>query len=263
MFAEERQQKILDQIRKNGAVTTAGLMEHFGVSIETVRRDLLQMEQAGQLRRVHGGAVTAGGVKPFQARGEREQLHGAQKASLAAKAMEFLSEGDVIGVDAGSSTALYFARALKAHFRRMTVITCSLDVFEILHDYAEFKVILCGGYFQEKERSFYGTPAADMLSRLFMQKSFIFPAALSLEYGLHDHQDDLYPAQRQMMASSGEIYVLADSSKFEHKALLKVADMKRSFTYITDYDLSENLMRLYAQSGLKVYKGEEPPAAGR
>ena len=258
MFAEERQEQIKEQIQNKGAVTTTGLMECFHVSIETIRRDLLQMERAGLLRRVHGGAVVVSEVRPFQIRSDRESVRGAQKASLAEKAMELISENDVIGIDSGSSTALFFARALKEHFRHLTVVTCSLDVFEILHGYADFQVILCGGYFHEKEHYFYGTPAIDTMSQLFLQKAFICPAAISLEYGLYDHQPEVYLTQKKMMASSDEIIILADSSKFEKKALMKFDDMHPKYQYVTDYEFSDGLMQLYQQNGIHIVKGNKP-----
>ena len=63
MFAQERQDKIYEMLQKDGAVTAAKLMALFGVSIETVRRDLLVLEQSGKLLRVHGGAVAKAGMK--------------------------------------------------------------------------------------------------------------------------------------------------------------------------------------------------------
>ena len=65
MFGKERQDKIYDMIRRNGAVSTSKLVKLFNVSIETVRRDLLNMEKQGKLQRVHGGAVAKGEMKPF------------------------------------------------------------------------------------------------------------------------------------------------------------------------------------------------------
>ena len=95
-----------------------------------------------------------------------------------------------------------------------------------------------------------------MLKNLHMQKAFVFPSALSLEYGICDYQEDLYPIQKQLIQSSDDIFVLADSSKFEKKALLKVEEMKKTYTYVTDSDLPEELLQLYRENDRIIYKGE-------
>lgn len=254
MLANERQDMICSLLRQNGTVTTAELVERFAVSIETIRKDLLSLEQRGLLLRVHGGAVAKGNMKPFAALQQRNRQNGAQKCALAAKAMAFLSEGDIIGIDAGS-TAITFAETLKKSFSRMTVVTHSLDVFEILRDHAEFSVILCGGQYKRTENAFYGALTLDMLGSLHLGKAFLFPSAVSLEYGICDYDDDLYLIQRQMMRSSDEIYILADSSKFEKKALLRLDEMRREYRYVTDGGLPDGLKTLYRENNMEIFIG--------
>ncbi len=252
MFAKERQDKIYDMLQKNGAVTTASLVEVFAVSIETIRRDLLNMEQQGRLLRVHGGAVANGDMKPFLALTERNEIYGSQKQNLARKATELICEGDIIGIDSGS-TANALAEALKEKFARLTVITHSLDVFHILRDC--FSVILCGGQYMPQENSFHGSLTLDMLKNLHMQKVFLCPSAVSLKYGICDYQDDLYLVQKQLLQSADEIFILADSSKFEQKALLKLADMKQEYSYVTDNELTDEIKKLYKENDIKLYIG--------
>lgn len=102
MFAKERQQKIYLMLKEKNAVTTSDLGERFGVSIETVRRDLLEMEQNGLLIRVHGGAVLNSDMKPYLNLTDRNKMQVEQKYDLALNALKFISEGDIIGVDSGS-----------------------------------------------------------------------------------------------------------------------------------------------------------------
>ena len=249
MLAKERHDKIYRMIKSNGAVTTSDLVAVFGVSIETIRRDLLCMEQEGLLLRVHGGAVEKGGMKPYLNLDERNKSFSTQKRNLALTATKFISDGDVIGIDAGS-TAILFSEALKDKFSNLTVITYSLDVFNILKE--NFNVILCGGYFMIGENYLYGPHTVDMLSKLHIQKAFICPSAISLEHGIFDYQKDAYMIQKQMFKSSDEIFILADSSKFEKKALLKLDDMKTEYNYITDCDLSPDLAKLYNQNNINI-----------
>ena len=94
-----------------------------------------------------------------------------------------------------------------------------------------------------------------MLKNLHMQKAFIFPSAVSFEFGICDYQKDLYQIQEQMIKSSDEIFILADSSKFEKKALLKLDDMKTEYRYITDCNINSELEKLYKEHNINLYIG--------
>ena len=252
LFAKERQDKIYELILKNNAVTVSNLVERFSVSIETVRRDLLDMEKAGLLSRVHGGAVAKTGMNGFSVLSQRNTEHGEQKKALSDKACEFINEGDIIAVDAGS-TATFFAEALKENFTKLTVITHSLDVFNILNSQKEFSVILCGGHFIKEENSFFGPLTVNMYESLYAQKAFLFTSAVSLEHGICDFRQEFYDSQKALLNCADEIFVLADSSKFERKALLKLSDMKNEYIYITDSSLPQELKELYRENDIKIY----------
>ena len=252
MFANERQNEIYKLIQRDGAVTAAKLVSLFGVSLETIRRDLLSMEKENLLRRVHGGAVAVGRMKLFSELRERNTENEDLKRELAKTAVSHVNEKEIIGIDSGS-TAIFFAEELKKRFYELTVITHSVDVFEILGTHAEFKVILCGGYFLKSENAFYGPLTEDMISKLHIQKAFIFPTAVALEGGICDYQTDLYQVQRQMIKSSSEVFILADSSKFEKNALIKLCDMKNEYSYITDSLLSDEIKKIYKENNIKIY----------
>lgn len=254
MFANERYNKISELISRNGAVTTSDLVRLFGVSVETIRRDLLAMEKQGNLSRVHGGAVKKGSMKPFLGLEERIQEFGEQKRNLSIKALDFVSDGDVVAIDSGS-TAMFFAEAVRERFSELTVVTHSLDVFNILSDCKGFTVILCGGYYMQDEKAFCGSLTLDMLETLHIHKAFIFPSAISLEYGICDYQKDLYQVQKKLIGSSEEIYILADSTKYEKKALLKLDDMSDKYIYVTDSQLSAELEKLYKENNISIYTG--------
>lgn len=250
MFAKERQDTIYHWIQNSGAVTTADLVEHFGVSIETIRRDLLEMERHGLIVRVHGGAIAKNKMKPYADLKERNRESSRQKQSLSLKATEFVSEGDIIGIDSGS-TSLAFAEALNGKFSKLTIITHSLDVFEILHD--QYEIILCGGHYMPEENAFYGPLTLHMLETLHIPKAFLFPSAISMEHGLSDYQPELYQVQKQMLQSADEVFILADSSKFEKKALFRLDRMNTDYRYITDADLPKQLRKLYLENGIQTY----------
>lgn len=254
MLANQRQETILKMLRSNGAVTASNLVQTFGVSLETVRRDLKELEYRGLLSRVHGGAVAKTDMKPFFDLDQRNTQFSAQKQNLSERAVEFVSEGDVIAVD-GGSTAIPFAETLKARFTRLTVITYSYDVFKRLCHHADFTVLLCAGDFDRAENAFYGKYAQQMLSTLHAQKAFLFPSGISMEQGIYDYMTNQYAMQMLMIRCADEVFVLADSSKFEKTGLYKLADMEKSFTYITDGQIPDQLLELYRQNEINIYEG--------
>lgn len=256
MLAQERQDKISEMIQKDGAVTAAKLMALFGVSIETVRRDLLVLERGGKLMRVHGGAVAKAGMKAYPTLQQRTREFRAEKYQLSRAAARFVSEGDIISIDAGS-TAIAFAEVLKEQFHKLTVVTHSKDVFDLLCNHREFELILCGGQYLQGDNAFCGELTLNMLRSLHTQKAFVFPSAVSIEYGICDFQQELYPVQKQLMRSADQVYILADSSKFEKTGLLKLDDMKPEYIYITDGALPAEVVSLYRENGLDIRLGGE------
>lgn len=256
MFAKERQQQIAAFLKEKGSVTTLELMTHFSVSIETIRRDLLAMEENKLLYRVHGGAVAVEDMKPAQNLSQRVHENSQSKLELCRTAASLVREGDVIGVDSGS-TALVFAQALKERLHRLTVVTHSLDVFESLCRHEEFQLILCGGHFLASENAFYGPLVLETLEKLHLQKVFICPSAISLQYGICDFQPDLLQIQRKLLHHGDAVFFLADSSKFERKVLLKLDEMRPHYHYVTDSSLRPGLKAMYADHQIKILTGIE------
>ncbi|MBO5364050.1 MAG: DeoR/GlpR transcriptional regulator [Clostridia bacterium] len=254
MFATERQDKILEILSEKGAVSITNLVKVFGVSAETIRRDLLTMEGQGRLSRVHGGAVAKRNMKPFYDLQERNKAYSRQKQDLAKLAAEFVTEGDIIAIDSGS-TAIFFAEALRIRKIPLTVVTYSLDVFNILCQQKQISVILSGGHYMPAENSFYGQIALESLRALHVKKLFLCPSGLSYDEGIWDYQNELVQIQKQLLSAADEVYILADSSKFEKKALLKLADMSTKYRYITDGDLSEEMRELYLEKGYNISIG--------
>ena len=246
MLAIERQEQIVSQIRRNGAVRIHELTKQFGVSVETIRRDLLELERQDCLHRVHGGAVGIAVAK--QNPQKKEELSG--------YAAGLIREGDVLMVDSGS-TAIAFAKMLAEEFERLTVITYSLHVFEILKKKEGFTLYLCAGAYLRDENAFCGQWALQMLEQFHAKTAFLFPSAISLQNGIMDYDQELYHLQRAMMKHADRSVFLADSDKFEKSALLKLADVNEAVTFVTDSGLRKEILELYQENGIEMIRGEQ------
>lgn len=252
MFASERMNYICEMLKKNGAVTTAQISNELDVSVETVRRDLLTLEREHRLMRVHGGAVSCGTMIPNKPLSDRLESNLDKKHSLSKVACKFVNENDTVTIDAGS-TGLEFAKTLAETFTHLTVITHSLDVFNFLKQGSTFELILIGGRFSTEENCFIGYLAENSYKRLHLGKSFVMPAALSIKSGLCHSNEQFVPLQNVMIDNADSVFVLADSDKFEKNALFSSHPLDMNYTYITDSNISDELVNLYGESGLKIF----------
>ncbi len=251
LLANERYSRILSLLKQNGAVTTGELVELLGVSLETVRRDLLHLERQGQLKRVHGGAVSPGSMRPYVSLPERLEANPDKKTQLCRTAALLIEEGDVICIDCGS-TAVFLAQAIRDRISRLTVITHSLDVFDILRQKEGFQIILLGGTYDDREKAFWGHLTLDTLEHLHAQKAFLCPSAVSLERGIWDYHPQLLQLQKKIITSADRAVILADSEKFESTAMLKLWDTDPGFLYVSDPALPQHLRQLYREQGIHI-----------
>ena len=254
MLAKKRRDKIYDMIVKNGAIETAKAASALNVSIETLRKDLIAMEREGLILRTHGGAVNTDAMRKSYSLSQRSEEYIDEKENLVSKACELIADGDIIAIDEGS-TAKILAKSIKDKFKNLTVITYSLDVFNVLCGEEGFKLILCGGNYMKKEKCFYGAQTLDALNNLYFQKAFIFPAAVSLKSGICINNENFIPLFKQLMSAAEQVYILADSSKFEKKALFKISDTDKKFNFVTDCNLGEDLKNLYKKHKMKLFVG--------
>ncbi len=249
MLAIERQQKICKKLEMNGSVSIGELTHEFDVSVETVRRDLLQLERIGKLCRVHGGAIPIGEMKKEESLSVRLGEYEKEKEELSQTALSLISEKDIIALDCGS-TAIKLCEAIVRKFDTLTVITAGIDNFNILRRGKNINIILIGGMFDSKENMFYGRAALEMIKRYHVSKCFIFPAAVSLKNGISGYGEHFADIQEAYINIADKTVILADSGKFEKNAFEKLVDMQKNFTYVTDSGLPEIIQTEYAENGI-------------
>lgn len=251
MFAVERQKYICDTLERDGSAAINDLAAALDVSAETIRRDLLALEEQGKLSRIHGGAVRKIGVPEHKSLSTRLDSRTKEKAELSEYACSFINNGDFIAIDCGS-TAVKLAEAIAKRFSFLNVITNSLDVFNILRTNKGIKLVLIGGNFDEEENGFSGLNTIEMIKRYNVSKFFMFPSGISLKFGITGYGEDICYVQKAFFEISDEIYVLADSEKFEKRAFEKTAETDKSYTYITDSSLSDVIKQSFIDEGMKI-----------
>lgn len=257
MLADERKTKIMEMLEKRHSVTTSELVELFRVSVETIRRDLEYLESQGTLKRVHGGAIAAHRLQSYTSMPGRVSQHQPEKRHLAWTACSYIQEGDFIALDAGT-TMLELAELIGRRFRNLTVLTHSLEIVRILSEKGSIRTILAGGLYLPQEGCFGGHLTLDMIRQLHVSKCFIAPSAVSLDFGISDHIQELIMVQRELLDIADQAFILADSSKFESCAPLRICALSPRHIYITDGGLSDEILKAYGEAAVNVVRTGAP-----
>lgn len=257
MLAEERYRKIMELLRRDHTVKVGALAELFHVSAETVRRDLDYLEQAGCLKKVHGGAVLEQVDTHEPEFQEREGLYHEKKWELAQLACRFVKEEDAIALDAGT-TSLEIARVLKRRYRTLTILTNSIPIVWELLDKPSFTVILAGGKVHAEEKSVTGGACVEQLRQYRVNYYFLTPSGVSLQSGVTSYGFGEVDVQRAMCQIAAHTVAFCHSGYFDKVSLLKVCDLIRLEGIVTDSSLPEETRLRYEAAGVTVFTPREP-----
>lgn len=211
MIAAERQRRILELAKTEGAVQTVGLAKDFEVAAETIRRDLDYLARKGHLLRTHGGAMhsSVGLSEAPQLDREARQLD--EKISIGKEAANLVLEGETLLLDA-SSTALQFGMQLPRDMG-LKVVTYSLAVAERLAIREDIELVLLGGVYERKGRRFSGLLTEMALRSLRIDRFFFSGGGFHPELGVGEPNPDQARFKRQMHDHAAWSCALLDHTK--------------------------------------------------
>jgi DeoR/GlpR family transcriptional regulator of sugar metabolism len=230
VLPEERKNEILKELNKVGKVKVMELVDQFLVSEETIRRDLMMLEEKGLLKRVYGGAIKSVfqfEEPPFT---HRTTVNQDAKVKIGKKAVNLISNGDVIVIDAGT-TMLEFAKCIE-NKEDITIITNSLPVSSVLTETLNQnkftgQILLLGGQIDPKQQSISGSLTEQMLSQFNIDKAFISAGGVSLQNGVSNYHLHETLISRKMVEVSKQIIMLTDYSKFGVDTFCKVCPLEK------------------------------------
>lgn len=253
MYAAERQRAIVALLRERDRVSASNLAEHFGVTTETIRRDLELLDERGLVQRVHGGAVPR--VPDFVAESglvERQGLNTASKAAIAEAALAYLPDphGSML-LDAGTTTGT-LALLLPEGQPLPEIITNSVATASLLSARDVGDVLLLGGRVRGITQSSVGTQAVEALERLRVDVAFMGANGFSLAHGFSTPDVDEAAVKRAMIHSARRVVALVDSSKLGIEALHRFARFQEVDVLITDSGLSPEIRTELAETGMEV-----------
>ncbi|MEC0089592.1 DeoR/GlpR family DNA-binding transcription regulator [Paenibacillus macquariensis] len=252
MLVHERHNSILHMLHESKTVKVTDFIAKFGVSFETVRRDLEYLEKEGFLKRVHGGATLPASDYRKELSFTVRELKGVnEKIELAHTASQFVSEGQSLFLDV-STTNTEFAKVLMKNFEKLTIITNSFPIASLLMQKSGFTIIFVGGVIRNSEQCVVGDIAEDFISRFRADIFFMSISGISLSEGLTDYGMGEIQLKKKILARSNHVVVLADSSKFDAVSLSHVCGFQDIDRIVTDKKIDPEIVRSYEDQGVEV-----------
>jgi DeoR/GlpR family transcriptional regulator of sugar metabolism len=250
----QRHDRILEILQSQGRVEVAELSRQLDVSEMTTRRDLLELESVGSLRRVRGGAVRELGRSFEPGYRSRAQQALASKKAIAAAAAEYVADGDAVALDVGS-TVLQMVDELVGR-SGLSIVTSNLRVaWAVANNHAlerSVRLILAGGVVRADELNMTGSSAQDNYRRMRVDTAFIGVGGVNVSAGLTDYNLEDAELKRVLVDSARRVIVLADSSKLDHETFAHVADLDQVDLLVTDTAADADVVEALRATGLEV-----------
>lgn len=248
----ERRLDIARRLREQGAVTVMELSGTYGVSDETIRRDLKALEREGLVQRRYGGALTPGAVDPVPPVHERQAAHSPEKRWIARLAAQMVTDGQVLKLDAGTTTRA-LARELKALGRQVVVVTHDLLIAQELADAPGIDLYLTGGRLERQPMCMLGPQSEASLQMYNADISFVAASGIAPGSGCLTTGSILDAQMKQaLMRNARSKVLLVDSSKFQRVAFVTYAQVSAISTVITDAGIAAEHLEAMRGLGIQV-----------
>lgn len=243
----------MHRLRTDGATSVDDLARALGVSSATIRRDLQRLDAAGQVTRVHGGAVIpADGAEDADLERPFADVAAAaapEKREIARLAASLVTDGDVVLLDVGTTTQLL---ASELRGRQVTVMTASLAVLDVLRDDPAVELILLGGWVRRAYHSLVGVLTEDALRQVHADLAFLGASGVRRDGEVLDTTLVEVPVKRALIDAADRAVLLADRHKFPGTGKLRVCGIADLGVLITNAGADPETLATCAERGVEV-----------
>lgn len=254
MTKEERHELILETLIKHESVQVSDLSTLLEVSAVTIRKDLTELEKENKLYRSHGKAILINPYINNRSVNEKEKLATEEKNLIGKAAAAMLTKDDSIIVASGT-TVHALARNIRP-IHKLTVISASLQVSEILANNEAIEIIQLGGTLRHSSNSVVGKYAEGILSSFCCSKLFLGVDGIDLEFGITTTDVREADLNKEMMRIAQKSIVLADSTKFRRRGFSKIANIEDVDIIITDAGIPDSIARRIEEMGIELIIAE-------
>lgn len=249
MLLSERHRLILLRIQTEGIVRSSLLAEEFGVTEETIRKDLIVLEKLGRVTRTHGGASRHQPDRFDLPLPERTAINEREKALIAEAASQLVSPRETLFLDA-SSTVLRLADQLPA--LPLTVVTNAHHIVVALAERPDLTLVCTGGTYENRSRSYTGAMAEEASRRFVIRTAFFGVDALDPDIGAMDINHGHGVLKERILAQVDRVVLLADSTKLGIRSTYRFAGCKDIDILITDSGADPEIISRFEKQGMVV-----------
>jgi DeoR/GlpR family transcriptional regulator of sugar metabolism len=247
MLKRERQSFILRQVNLHNKVLSVDLSQQMDVSEDTIRRDLNEMAEQGKLIKVHGGALS----KSFHLSIASDNVYALNsKKHIAMKACQLIKDGMFV-LTTGGTTIIELAKALPPELSA-TFITVSLPAaYEYIH-HPNIEVIFLGDRISKNSQISIGGSVVSRIKGIRADLCFLGINAIDLQHGITDNDWEVVEVKKAMIESSDRVVSLAIAEKLDTAQRIKVCDITRISTLITELDPADEVLKPYRETGIEI-----------
>jgi DeoR family transcriptional regulator of aga operon len=247
-----RRQEIIRMLQSEGSAQVLALSEQFGVSTQTIRKDLAFLEDHGVSVRCYGGAVAAGaiGVADEDPVDAKRGLHISEKERIGRLAASMVKPGDAIILDSGTTTA-QIARFLPEK-AELVVLSNDAGILNHLLRRDNIELVMLGGRLRRKNMAFYGGQTEAALDSLQVDRLFLGVDGIDLQRGITTHFEGEAVLNRKMARVAREIVAVTDSSKFGRTCLHRIMGLEEVNVLVTDAGAPEESLEQARKMGCKI-----------
>lgn len=249
----QRRLQISELVRQHGSVQVATLARRFGVSMQTVRKDLRYLAERGVMARAYGGAIDSSvvgtGATSEPHYEAKRTSHLEEKRRIGQRAAALVKAGDTIAIDSGT-TAIQLAESLPNI--EVTVVTNDFGVLGALAPKNNINIVMLGGELRRKNMAFYGGLTVEALDALHVDMLFLGVDGLDLERGITTHYEPEAMLNRKMVEAARVVVAITDSSKFGKICLHRIVPVGELNVLITDRGAPDDIVQAAEQLGFEL-----------
>jgi len=245
----ERQEQLVDMLNRLGRLSIAQICDAFSISEATARRDLDALATQGQLQRFHGGALLSRRATAEAPLLQRAQEQADAKDRIGRAAAALVKEGETVFLGSGT-TVLQVAHHLSS--RRITVVTNSLPVINLIVNAPDITLITLGGKLRLSEMSFIGQITEQALAGVDVDRVILGTRAIDLQQGLTNDYLPETLTDRAILAAGREVIVVADHSKCGSVSTAFLAPLSAMQFLVTDTGTPQEFVAALQAQGIRV-----------
>lgn len=249
MFVSVRQQKILALAQSDGRVSVDDLAVRFGVTPQTIRKDLNDLCDMRQLVRVHGGASLPAGRENMEYE-KRRLIASREKEAIGREAGRIIPNDASLFINIGTTTEAV-GGALINHSQLM-VITNNINVANALRLYPAIEVIIAGGVVRRSDGGIVGEAAVDFIKQFKVDYAVIGASAIDEDGALLDFDFREVKVAQAIIANARHVILVCDSTKFERTAPVRIGHISQVDSFIIDRCPSERVRGVCADADVRL-----------